>query len=94
MLSVNAYFEDQVMSIAFQGESLATTVGVMSVGEFTFGTSQYERMTVIDGALEVKLPGHDNFQSFVSGDKFEITADSSFDVRVLRPTAYHWTYES
>jgi uncharacterized protein YaiE (UPF0345 family) len=33
MLSVNAYFEDQVMSIAFQGEKLATTVGVMSVGE-------------------------------------------------------------
>ena len=94
MLSVNAYFEDQVMSIAFQGESLATSVGVMSVGEFIFGTSQYERMTVIDGALEVKLPGHDNFQSFVSGDKFEITADSSFDVRVLRPTAYHCTYES
>ena len=94
MLSVNAYFEDQVMSIAFQGESLATTVGVMSVGEFTFGTSQYERMTMIDGALEVKLPGHDNFQSFVSGEKFEITADSRFDVRVLRPTAYHCTYES
>jgi|TARA_B110000483_G_scaffold214782_1_gene264897 uncharacterized protein YaiE (UPF0345 family) len=93
MLSVNAYFEDQVMSIAFEGESLATTVGVMSVGEFIFGTSQYERMTVIDGALEVKLPGHDNFQSFVSGDKFEVTADSSFAVRVLRPTAYHCTYE-
>jgi|TARA_B110000971_G_scaffold209379_1_gene235456 uncharacterized protein YaiE (UPF0345 family) len=93
MLNVNAYFEDQVLSIAFQGENLATTVGVMSVGEFAFGTSQYERMTVIDGALEVKLPGHDSFQSFVSGDKFEIAADASFEVRVLRPTAYHCTYE-
>ena len=93
MLSVNAYFEDQVMSIAFQGASLATTVGVMSVVEFTFGTSQYERMTVIDGALEVKLPGHDNFQSFASGEKFEVAANTSFDVRVLRPTAYHCTYE-
>ena len=93
MLSVNAYFEDQVISIAFQGETLATTVGVMSVGEFTFGTSQYERMTVIDGSLEVKLPGHDNFQSFISDEKFEVAANCSFVVRVLRPTAYHCTYE-
>jgi hypothetical protein len=93
MLSVNAYFEDQVMSIAFQGEKLAATVGVMSVGEFTFGTSQYERMTVIDGVLEVKLPGQASFQSYTSGEKFEIAGNASFDVKVLRQTAYHCTYE-
>ena len=55
MLSVNAYFDDKVKSIAFQGKTLSTTVGVMDIGEFTFGTSQYEVMTVIDGELEVKL---------------------------------------
>jgi hypothetical protein len=93
MLNVNAYFEDQVMSIAFQGEQLATTVGVMSVGEFTFATTQYEKMTVIDGALQVKLPEATSFQSFNSGDRFEIAANASFDVKVIRPTAYHCTYE-
>ena len=55
MLNVNSYFDDKVKSIAFQGQELATTVGVMDIGEFTFGTSQFETMTVIDGELEVCL---------------------------------------
>ena len=93
MLSVNSYFDDNVKSIAFQGKTLTTTVGVMDVGEFTFGTSQYEVMTVIDGELEVKLPGTQSFNTFTNGDQFEVEANSSFEVKVVRQTAYHCTYE-
>jgi uncharacterized protein YaiE (UPF0345 family) len=93
MLSINSYFNDKVKSIAFQGQTKATTVGVMDLGEFTFGTSQYEVMTVIDGELEVKLPGTQTFNTFTNGDQFEVEANSSFDVKVIRQTAYHCTYE-
>ena len=64
MLKVNAYFDDQVLSIAYQGKSLATTVGVMAPGNYTFGTSQYERMTIVDGELWAKLPGQDEFKPY------------------------------
>jgi hypothetical protein len=50
-------------------------------------------MTVIDGVLEVKLPGQASFQSYTSGEKFEIAGNASFDVKVLRQTAYYCTYE-
>ncbi|MBT7674312.1 MAG: pyrimidine/purine nucleoside phosphorylase [Oceanospirillaceae bacterium] len=92
MLCVNSYFNDQVKSIAFQGKTLATTVGVMDIGEFTFGTSQYEIMTIIDGELEVKLPGTQSWHTFTNGDQFEVEANSSFDVKVILQTAYHCTY--
>ena len=92
MLNVNSYFDDKVKSIAFQGQDLATTVGVMDIGEFTFGTSQFETMTVIDGELEVKLPGAENWQRFTNGEQFEVASNTSFDVKVVRQTAYHCTY--
>jgi uncharacterized protein YaiE (UPF0345 family) len=93
MLKVNAYFDDQVLSIAYQGESLATTVGVMEAGDYTFSTSQYERMTIIDGELWAKLPGQDEFKPYTHGDQFEVVANASFDVKVMRATAYLCTYE-
>ncbi len=93
MLNVNSYFDDNVKSIAFQGKTQATTVGVMDLGEFTFCTSQYEVMTIIDGELEVKLPGTTSWNTFTNGDQFEVEANSSFEVKVVRQTAYHCTYE-
>jgi hypothetical protein len=65
----------------------------MDLGEFTFGTSQYEVMTVIDGELAVRLPDTQNFVTYTNGDQFEVAANSSFDVKVIRQTAYHCTYE-
>ena len=93
MLKVNAYFDDQVLSIAYQGESLATTVGVMEAGDYTFSTSEYESMTIVDGELWTKLPGQEEFKPYMRGDQFEVPANTSFDVKVIRPTAYLCTYE-
>ncbi len=59
MFKVNSYFDGKVTSIAFQGEELPATVGVMAPGEYEFGTSQHEVLTVISGALTVLLPGPD-----------------------------------
>ena len=46
MLNVNSYFDDKVKSIAFQGQKLATTLGVMGIGKFTFATSHFETMNL------------------------------------------------
>ena len=51
MLKVNQYFDGNVASIGFQTATLPATVGVMKVGEYEFGTSQFETMTVISGAI-------------------------------------------
>lgn len=92
MISVNEYFEGKVKSIAFEGSELPATVGVMDTGEFTFGTSQNEVMTVVDGLLRVRLPGQEDFSDYPSGSSFKVAANASFDVVVVQQTAYHCTY--
>ena len=93
MLTVNEYFEGKVKSIAFEGSDLPATVGVMAPGEYTFGTSQREYMTVVSGELVVKLPGSDDWSTFGSGETFTVEANQSFDLRVAADTAYLCKYE-
>jgi len=92
MLEVNSYFDDQVKSIALDNKQGQLTVGVMNVGDYTFGTSQHETMTVVSGALTVKLPGSDEWITYAAGERFEIDANQSFDVKVAEQTAYLCQY--
>jgi len=93
MFEVNEYFDGKVKSIAFKGEDLPSTVGVMAVGEYEFGTSQKEVMSVVSGALTVQLPGSDAWQTFKAGESFQVAANVSFGVKVDVETAYLCTYE-
>jgi uncharacterized protein YaiE (UPF0345 family) len=92
MFKVNSYFDGKVTSIAFQGETLPATVGVMAPGEYEFGTSQHEVLTVISGVLTVLLPGENQWQKFSSGASFEVAAQSKFQLKVETDTAYLCTY--
>jgi uncharacterized protein YaiE (UPF0345 family) len=64
----------------------------MAPGEYEFGTSQNEVMTVISGELVVKLPGADGYQSFPAGASFAVGANQSFQLKVAADTAYLCTY--
>lgn len=93
MLNVNEYFEGNVKSIGFQGDPLASSVGVMAPGAYEFGTSQHEVMTVIAGELVVSLPGSDEFVAFPAGSSFSVAANEKFQLKVATETAYLCTYE-
>lgn len=91
-LETNEYFDGNVKSIAFNTATLPATVGVMEIGEYTFGTNAKEYMTVVSGALLVKFSGSDEWNSFVNGESFEVNANTSFDVKVKEQTAYLCLY--
>ncbi len=93
MFKINQYFDGQVASIAFQTATLPATVGVMAVGEFEFGTSQKETMTVVSGALTVRLPGSSAWTTYRAGDHFVVGAHEKFQLKVAEETAYLCTYE-
>ena len=93
MFNVNEYFDGKVTSIAFQTETLPATVGVMAIGEYEFGTNQKETMTVVSGALTVKLPGNDDWKTFVAGEQFVVEANQTFQLTAAVATAYLCTYE-
>lgn len=93
MLKVNQYFDGAVASIGFQTATLPATVGVMKIGEYEFGTSQFETMTVVSGALTVLLPNANDWQNFGVGETFTIDPNQKFKVKTDVETAYLCTYE-
>jgi uncharacterized protein YaiE (UPF0345 family) len=93
MFNINHYFDGKVASIAFHTAILPASIGVMAIGEFEFDTTQKETMTVITGALAVKLPGTDEWATFGPGEHFIVAAHETFKVKVAAETAYLCTYE-
>lgn len=93
MFDVNEYFDGNVKSIGFKTETLPATVGVMAPGQYEFGTSQKETMTVVSGALTIQFPGTEEWKTFAHGESFEVDANVKFGVKVEVDTAYLCTYE-
>ena len=92
MIKHNQYFSGNVQSLALTGHAKPTTIGVMAVGEYEFGTEAAELMQVVAGELQVRLPGTDAWQSFATGTEFHVLADSKFQLKVVIDTAYLCIY--
>ncbi|SDJ14972.1 pyrimidine/purine nucleoside phosphorylase [Pseudomonas abietaniphila] len=92
MLKVNEYFNGTVKSIAFQQTEGAATIGVMSKGEYEFGTADREIMHVVSGSLKVLLPNSNDWEHFKTNDQFRVPANSKFKLQVLEETAYLCEY--
>ncbi|WP_272992200.1 pyrimidine/purine nucleoside phosphorylase [Porticoccus hydrocarbonoclasticus] len=93
MFKVNEYFGGKVVSLGFQTETLPATVGVMAPGEHEFCPDKKETLTVISGALTVKLPDQNAWQTFKPGESFEVSPHRAFQLQVAVDTAYLCTYE-
>ncbi|WGV98771.1 pyrimidine/purine nucleoside phosphorylase [Vibrio sp. YMD68] len=92
MIKVNEYFEGGVKSLGFSQQGAESSVGVMAEGEYTFGTSAPEKMTVVKGALTIKRRDDADWVTFQAGEAFDVEGNSSFDVKVITPTAYLCEY--
>lgn len=92
MFNINQYFGGEVVSIAFQGETSPATVGVMAAGEYQFSTDKKETMTVLSGAISIKQPNADDWETFNVGESFIVEASQTFGVKVSKDAAYICTY--
>ncbi len=93
MLKVNQYFEGKVASVAFQNEEGTATVGVMDIGEYEFGTSTVEYMTVVSGCLRVLLPNETEWKDYAKGTTFVVPANAKFKLIVKEQSAYCCFYK-
>lgn len=93
MFKVNEYFDGKVKSLAFKSMEGPATVGVMAPGEYEFGTSTIEVMTVLSGALTVRLPGSDVWRDYKAGESFTVAAGQKFQLRVAADSAYLCLYK-
>jgi purine/pyrimidine-nucleoside phosphorylase len=93
MFKTNEYFDGKVKSIAFNTQDGPATVGVMAPGEYVFGTSSVEFMTVTSGLLSIMLPGDTEWHDYREFETFRVDKDVKFQVRVTEETSYRCLYQ-
>ncbi len=92
MFKTNEYFDGNVKSIAFSTPDGPATMGVMAPGEYEFGTSTVEHITVISGVMLVQLPDDQDWKEFKPFDMFVVPKDKKFKLRIAADAAYLCLY--
>lgn len=93
MFKTNEYFDGNVMSMAFENNEGKATVGIMAKGEYEFGTSTVEIMTVVSGEMTVLLPGSTEWKTFKAYDSFTVEKDTKFKLIIPADCAYKCIYK-
>jgi purine/pyrimidine-nucleoside phosphorylase len=85
----NVYFDGKCVSHSFtQADGTKKSVGVVLPSTLTFNTGAAEIMECTGGSCEYKLKGADSWVTSSAGEKFEVAANSSFDIKVAE--SYHY----
>ncbi len=92
MFNVNEYFDGKVKSLGFEDQEGEITIGVMSAGEYEFGTSTVEYMTVTSGSMTVLLPNETEWKTYNEFETFVVEKDVKFKVKVSESTSYKCVY--
>ena len=89
----NIYFDGKVTSrtVLFNDGS-RKTLGIMLPGEYEFGTAAAEVMEMLAGEMAVLLPGQSEWRTFISGEKFDVPANSRFKLKVDTVVDYCCSY--
>ena len=89
----NIYFDGKVTSrnVLF-ADGTRKTLGFMLPGDNEFNTGAREVMELLNGEMDVLLPGSDKWRTFEAGDTFEVPANSSFKLKLKGPVDYCCSY--
>jgi uncharacterized protein YaiE (UPF0345 family) len=86
----NVYFDGKCVSHGITlADGTKKSVGVILPATLTFNTGAPEIMEGVAGACSVRLAGASEWTRYGAGDKFDVPANSSFDVRV-EGEPYHY----
>jgi uncharacterized protein YaiE (UPF0345 family) len=89
----NIYFDGKVTSrTVLFADGTRKTLGIMMPGDYEFGTGARELMEMLNGEMDVLLPGQSEWQTFKAGESFEVPANSSFKLKVNVPVDYCCSY--
>jgi purine/pyrimidine-nucleoside phosphorylase len=93
MLKVNEYFNGNVKSIGMDCAEGTATVGVIAAGEYEFGTSSVEIMTVISGKLTIQQQGETEWKAYKKFESFVVPKGTKFKVKATEDTPYLCLYK-
>ncbi|NML19002.1 pyrimidine/purine nucleoside phosphorylase [Azohydromonas caseinilytica] len=85
----SVYFDGKCVSHGITlADGTKKSVGVILPATLTFNTGAAEVMECVAGFCEYKLAGSDEWRRSNAGEKFDVPANSSFEIRVTEP--YHY----
>lgn len=89
----NIYFDGKVTSrnVLF-ADGTRKTLGFILPGEYEFKTASREVMELLNGGMDVLLPGKPEWQAVKTGESFEVPANSSFKLKLKLPVDYCCSY--
>ncbi len=89
----NVYFDGKVTSrnVLF-ADGTRKTLGFMLPGDYEFSTGAREVMELLNGEMQVLLPGAAQWQTFRAGDTFTVPANSSFKLKLTGVVDYCCSY--
>ncbi|MFT5962154.1 MAG: hypothetical protein ACI8WM_002491 [Burkholderiaceae bacterium] len=89
----NLYFDGKCVSHAITfADGSKKTLGVIFPSTLTFTTSAPEVMEINAGKCRIKLAGQSAWQSFEGGQRFDVAANSSFDIETIETLDYTCHY--
>jgi purine/pyrimidine-nucleoside phosphorylase len=85
----NVYFDGKCVSHSITlADGSKKSVGVILPATLTFNTGAPEIMECVAGSCEYKLAGSEAWVKSTAGQKFNVPANSKFEIRVAEP--YHY----
>ncbi|MEY4729357.1 MAG: hypothetical protein RL020_515 [Pseudomonadota bacterium] len=85
----NLYFDGKCVShsVLF-ADGTKKTIGVIFPSSLTFNTAAAEVMELNAGKCRIKLKGESDWKTYSGGQKFNVPANSSFDIETLETLDY------
>ena len=87
----NIYYKEKVQSLGFELNGKYISVGVIEPGSYKFSTEHYEIVTILEGAITVKI----NYETsrVDKGGSYEVEKNKEFEVSCEDPVAYICYYK-
>lgn len=85
----NIYFDGKCIShnVIFPDGS-KKTLGVIFPSSLTFNTGAPETMEIVAGSCRVRLHNEDAWNTYGSGQRFQVPGNSSFEIETLQTLDY------
>ena len=91
----NIYFDGKVTSRTVKfPDGTHKTLGIMLPGDYSLNTDDKELMQVLAGSMNIRLQDSDAWHTYAAGSSFEVSANSSFDLKVTEVADYCCSYIS
>lgn len=93
MYEIRKYHGDRVMSLTVEDESESFSVGIISPGEFQFGSIKKEIFTVTSGVINFWVEDNDTWSTHGKNDMFTVPKHKNFKLKVNETSSYICYYE-